>query len=374
MDSIKTIRNNVALNCSTYSNIKPIDFVARIIVELLGYSKSLNSCKDSQEFKKLIVIVNNLHEFVGRQCFTKESLLKITIENFLDRLSLEELSMTVGNSPFYLFPDTIDGHMGFKTISQNPPKLRDNYGTSEYVPFSENLSKISEETSQDSLSVRTEQTTNTHKSNDISTSSLTQNIATGSNIPTWDRWSRLYTSNRDKEYFWQWRICKEDYDSLKSFLQSTLHNLSQSEALKHYSHHISLFCAEWYKREYCGYGGGLRPAFSAIGCDHFNKKFASDLCERSRITLRGSYINSLYAQGGLPWRYIISKKNANLAKSIGQVFKAIKNNQFENIENIASAIRNSTIRESYKNKGSIHANLNVLLEDSSYEDYIFDKN
>lgn len=371
VDSIKTIRNNVALNCSTFSNIKPIDFVARIIVELLGYSKSLNSCKDSQEFKKLIVIVNNLHEFVGRQRFTKESLLKITIENFLDRLSLEELSMTVGNFPFYLFPDTIDGHMGFKTISQNPPKLRDNYGTSEYVPISENLNKFSEEISQDPLSVRTEQTTNTHKANDLSTSYLTQNIATGSNMPTWDRWSKLYASNRDKEYFWQWRICKEDYDSLKSFLQSTLHNLSKSKALKHYSHHISLFCAEWYKREYCGYGDGPKPAFSAIGCDHFTN-FASDLCERSRITLRGNnrYVNSLYAQGGLPWRYIISNEDANLAKSIGQVFKAIKNNQFENIENIASAIHNSTIRESYINKGSIHANLNVLLEDSSYEEYI----
>ena len=371
MDSIKTIRNNVALNCSTYSDIKPIDFVALIIVELLGYVKSLNSCKDSQDFKRLIGIVNDLHEFVGRQRFTKESLLRITQETFLDKYSIAELSAIVGKVAFFEFPDTLDRQMGFKTVSTNPPKLRDNYGTKEYAPSVENPSVNSEEVSSNSLDIHSVQVTGNQTTKDIQSSSFVQNIATYNNRPTWDRWSRLYTSNKDKEYFWQWRVCKEDYDSLKSFLQSTLKNLSKREALKHYCHQISLFCAEWYKREYSGYGDGPKPAFSAIGCDHFTN-FACDLCERSRITLRGNnrYVNSLYAQGGLPWKYIISNEDANLARSIGQVFKAIKNNQTDNIENIASAIHNSTIRESYINRGSIHANLNVLLEDSSYEEYI----
>ena len=201
MDSIKTIRNNVALNCSTFSNIKPIDFVARIIVELLGYSKSLNSCKDSQEFKKLIVIVNNLHEFVGRQRFTKESLLKITQEAFLDKHSTSELSAIVGNFAFYEFPDALDGPMRFKAVSTSPPKLRDNYGTKEYAPSVENPSVSSEEVSSDSLDIQSMQATGNHTIKDITTSPIVQNIATYNNLPTWERWSRLYTSNKDKEYF-----------------------------------------------------------------------------------------------------------------------------------------------------------------------------
>lgn len=371
VDSIKTVRNNVALNCSTYSDIKPIDFVALIIVELLGYAKSLNSYKDSQDFKRLIDIVTNLNEFVGRQRFTKKSLLRITQDVFLDNYSVAELSVIIGKVAFFEFPDALDEQMRFKTVSTNPPKLRDNYGTKEYVESAEILGSNSEDVPNDSLDIQSKPLIDSLKPKDIHSIPITSTIAAGNNKPTWDRWNKLYTTNKDKEYFWQWRVCKEDYDSLKSFLQRTLKNLSKREALKHYSYQISLFCAEWYKREYCGYGDGPKPAFSAIGCEHFTN-FACDLCERSRITLRGKnrYVNSLYAQGGLPWRYIISNEDTNLARSIGQVFKAIKNNQTDNIENIASAIHNSTIRESYINRGSIHANLNVLLEDSSYEDYI----
>lgn len=337
MDSIKTIIGRVALYCSTMSNIKPIDFLSLIIVELLDNIKSFNVAKDCQDFNKLIILVNNLSKVSGYQKFTKESLLIITKYTILDNYTLEYLSKAVGKCQFFEFPDTLDGYMSFKSVSKNPPKLRDNYGNKAYIP-----------------------------STDISCSNSQNEYKS---FPKWDKWDKLQTDNKDKKYFWQWRICKNDYESLKSFLKNTLENLAKDDLLEYYSSQISLFCAEWYKREYCGNGMGKQPAFRAINCAHDN--IARDLCKNSGITLRGEnrYVNSLYAQGGLPWKYIISDEDNNLSRCIGQVFKQT-NNQKNSSEHIAHSIKNSTIRESYINEGSIYENINILLEDNSYEEYI----
>lgn len=302
MDSIKTIRNNVALNCSTKPNIKPIDFVTLIIVELFGYLKTLNLCKDSQEFKGLIELVDNLNAFVGRQRFTKESLLKITQENIIDKHSIEELSTVVGNFPFYKFPDTLDGHMGFKAVSQNPPKLRDNYGTKEYVPFVENPYKKVEETP-----------------NNVEYTPVVKQEPTSEPItfikdlgdsPEIQALKKFYNNLQcDTKYFWQWEISTEDYEKYKTLLEAVDFTLNTRKKVRFCAPQLALFIAEWYKREYNG--NNSSSCLKTLG---ITTNLTQEIWEnsglkdcdlyRSEDSGHREWLYSMYRLGGFPIKYV----------------------------------------------------------------------
>ena len=302
MDSIKTVRNNVALNCSAYSEIKPIDFVALIIVELLGYAKSLNSCKDSQDFKRLIGIVNNLHEFVGRQRFTKESLLKITQEAFLDKYSTSELSAIVGNFAFYEFPDALDGLMRFKSVSTNPPKLRGNYGTKEYVQSVENPAKKEAEAPKDIEGSYVKELESASKSVTLVKSLCDQ--------PEIQALKKFYNKLQcDKRYFWQWRISTEDFETYKGLLYDVEFSINTRKKVRICAPQLVLFIAEWYKREYNG--NNSTSCLKTLG---ITTNLTQEIWEnsglqdcdlyRSEESGHREWLYSMYRLGGFPIKYV----------------------------------------------------------------------
>lgn len=300
MDSIKTIRNKVALNCSTYSDIKPIDFVALIIVELLGYVKSLNSYEDSKDFKKLISIVNNLHEFVGRQRFTKESLLKITQEAFLDKYSTSELSAIVGNIAFYEFPDALDGPMRFKAVSTSPPKLRDNYGTKEYAPSVENPVEGDEKVSKDIDNTDVKQLESASKPITL--------VKSLSDMPEILALKKFYNKLQcDKRYFWQWKISTEDYEAYKKLLIDINFNHKSLDKARICAPQLALYIAEWYKREYNG--NDSISCLKEIGVTASPKeiwlhaKLPAELYTYEESN-ENAWLYSMYRLGGFPIKYV----------------------------------------------------------------------
>lgn len=302
VDSIKTIRNNVALNCSTYPNIKPIDFVTLIIVELLGYTKSLNSCKDSQDFKTLIGIVNDLHEFVGRQRFTKESLLRITQENFLNVYSIDELSVIVGNVAFFEFPDTLDGLMRFKTVSTNPPKLRDNYGTKEYIASVETSAKEDKEASKDIDDSYVKKPESPSKQITLTKSLCDQ--------PEIQALKKFYNKLQcDKRYFWQWKISTEDFETYKELLDAVDFSINTRKKVRICAPQLALFIAEWYKREYNG--NNSTSCLKTLG---ITTNLTQEIWEnsglqdcdlyRSEDSGHREWLYSMYRLGGFPIKYV----------------------------------------------------------------------
>lgn len=194
-------------------------------------------------------------------------------------------------------------------------------------------------------------------------------ISTPTPDTIWSSWKDIYRDN--DSYYWSWRLTNEQYESLKEFLKRNLRGKGREGILRH-SDYLSLYCAEWYKREFNGRDKkGKGFVFKSIGIEN-EANLPRDLVERvRRINLRGQnrYLYSLYIQGGLPWRYIIQKDGTNLARNIAKLFKASKEDGAD-VGTIAQEINNTAIRESILDRGSIFENLTCILEDETYIDYI----
>lgn len=304
MDSIKTVRNNVALNCSTFSCIKPIDFVANIVVEIFGYAKSLTCCKDRYDFKLLIRIVNELCEFVGNQRFTKKSLLRITREIILDKYSLDELYAIVGNSAFYAFPDSIDENMSFKMIAANPPRLRDNYGVKEYASAIKNHS----EEAVDILQNIEDKYDNDKKPKLApKPAKLIRNL---SDMPEIQALKNFYNKLQcDKRYFWQWKISTDDFETYKILLNTINFSIDTRKKVRICAPQLALFIAEWYKREYDG--NNSTSCLKTLG---ITTNLTQEIWEnsglrecdlyRSEESGHREWLYSMYCLGGFPIKYV----------------------------------------------------------------------
>ena len=191
----------------------------------------------------------------------------------------------------------------------------------------------------------------------------------GERVPAhiWPIWETLYTEDG---YYWSWKLNQEQYGDLKGFLVEVLAGKRREEVLR-YSDYLTLYCAEWYKREYTGDGQGHYPAFESLGI-HNHANLARDLVQRvRRVNLRGGdrYLYSLYIQGGLPWMYIVSNDNTNLARGVAKLFKEVSRNG-SNAAEYAQEINNAAIRDSIQNGGSVYENIRCLVEDDEYVAYI----
>lgn len=184
----------------------------------------------------------------------------------------------------------------------------------------------------------------------------------------WSPWEGL--CHRENDFYWTWMISSEQYDSLRAFLSEVLRGQSRDGVLR-YAEYLSLYCAEWYKREYDGYGQGDLPVFRSLGVTGIQRLPRGIVGRVKRINLRGGnrYLDSLYIQGGLPWKYILSDDNTNIARNIPKLFRALRSGDAD-VDEIAQGVTNDAIRESILERGSIFENLNRIIEDEAYVQYI----
>ena len=131
---IKTIRSRVALNCSTLGEIAPVDYAARVIVELLPSLKAIKKDEDVDAFPELVSLLEKVSAANKRHSYSKDALLSLVKEEFLLGKSVWDYIELIGNSSFCFFPTEEGAPMHFTTVSQNPPLLRTNYGEEPYLP------------------------------------------------------------------------------------------------------------------------------------------------------------------------------------------------------------------------------------------------
>ena len=207
MDTIRNIRNKVALYYSNRTDIAPYDFAAYVIVELIG-SKIQAEDGDKRNFGELIDIISNVNAFVGKKKYTRESLVQIVKDIFLTNFSIADITRIIGNTKFHMFPDMPDGSMSFKSVSLSPPKLRDNYGNLEYEITAGNAEQ--ETLAQIQISNSTEESTVEDKSMPPATDD--QHIVKLKSF--------FNQIKSDKRFFWQWRISRTNYKRLEELLKS----------------------------------------------------------------------------------------------------------------------------------------------------------
>ena len=192
-------------------------------------------------------------------------------------------------------------------------------------------------------------------------------------LQRWSGWQRINAENFHN--FWSLRVSYDDYKSLKEFLKEVLQNADEKKMIL-YSRELSLYLAEWYKREYEGYGQGTYPAFASIGVGG-STRICKEMAEKEKyVVLRGNnmYQYSLYVLGGIPWKYVVAKKHSNFARNIGKLFKSVTDGDNSSIISaIAQDINNTAIRESICCRGSIYENLITLLTDETYVEYILNQ-
>ena len=134
MGQIKIKRNQVAFNCSTMGDVSPVDYAAMVIVELFPALRTLKKDEDASVFPELISILDGVTVANKKHNYSKEALLSLVKEEFLNGKSVWDLLDIIGNNSFCFFPAEEGIPMHFTTVSQNPPPLRRDYGEESYKP------------------------------------------------------------------------------------------------------------------------------------------------------------------------------------------------------------------------------------------------
>lgn len=304
MGQIKEIRNKVAFNCTTMGDVYPIDYAARVIVELFPSLKMLKIDEDASSFPKLISILEGVVGANKRHNYSKEALLSLVKEEFLKGMSVWDLLEIIGNNPFYFFPDNEDTPMFFTMVSQNLPILRKDYGDEPYVPKARPSINSTQAGDKQPVRLRRNRGERAERkglSTDKEISSLPEIIALKKKYIELER--------PHEKYFWQWRVSTEDYNEYKDLLHNVDFSARTTEKVCCCARQLAFYAAEWYKREYDG--NESENCFAELGINStLNSKiwenaFRNITAYNTGETNRNLWLYSMYVLGGFPIKYTL---------------------------------------------------------------------
>ena len=303
MGAIKTKIGQVALNCSTLQGgVSPIEFSANVIVEMFPDVKAYRKDSDALAYMRLMRILDEVREMAKRRNYSKKALIALVEERILSPLSLDDIKEIIKDSPFYCFPDSLDGAMHFRDISKNPPQLRTNYGEEEYMKNALDIEGLSPQTQ---VPIKVEPH---NKSIQKEMTSLPKKELSA--LPAILKLKKKYKEleRPNEKYYWQWRVKTEDYDEFKALLSAIDFTEQTHEKVRLCAPQLAFYVAEWYKREYDGYNSG--GCFEDLGISSsFNQEIwdlshnAEDRPYRTPDTRINEWLYSLYVQGGFPIKY-----------------------------------------------------------------------
>ncbi|MGY6275094.1 STY4851/ECs_5259 family protein [Methylomonas sp. MgM2] len=147
----------------------------------------------------------------------------------------------------------------------------------------------------------------------------------------------------DQRPLYEYHVSNEEYGNLKHLL-SELGNMTNFTSDKSANACFTLFCAEWYRREYqrdCGWS--WEPIWSVLG-------FSLSPVELSRVVPKGlesfwgrpiryyesdrrNFLGSLFSEGGLPFR-LLKQSDSRFQTVFGKILK-----QYENAELLGQTTR-----------------------------------
>lgn len=279
--------------------VSPIDFAAYVIIEIYPDTKKITKDEDINEFPGLMPILLSLLGRVKGHNYSKEALLSLVKEEYLKGLSVFDLMVLIGNTAFCSFPVEEGDPMFFKSVSQNPPQLRTDYGDEPYInSFSDAPPPI-------------KKTPLTMESPRIATA-VTRVLSRADLTvdPSIVELKRKYREleKPNTKYYWQWRVSTEDYLEYQNCLKAIDFSDRTREKVRLCAPQLSFYIAEWYKREYDGFN-----SVSCLGDVGLNSGYSKEIWEgshsdgdipyRTTDTDRNEWLYSTYVLGGFPIKY-----------------------------------------------------------------------
>lgn len=303
MGQIKIKRNQVAFNCSTMGDVSPVDYAAMVIVELFPALRTLKKDEDASVFPELISILDGVTVANKKHNYSKEALLSLVKEEFLNGKSVWDLLDIIGNNSFCFFPAEEGIPMHFTTVSQNPPPLRRDYGEESYKPKAR-PSDISEPivdkpVKSERIRIDRPVTDTMPAKKDIT--SIPEIIALK---------KKYYELERPSEkYYWQWRVSTEEYNEFKTLLHNVDFSERTTEKVRCCAHQLAFYAAEWYKREYDGNESENCFVELGIASSHNSEiweiAFPNTTAYKTEETDRNLWLYSMYVLGGFPIKYTL---------------------------------------------------------------------
>lgn len=379
MFSIKRERSKVSLNCSAKEIVSPTDFVCEVVIELLPYVKTIKKAEDANAFCPLIELINDVAKQIKGHSYSKAALIELINSTYLSNYSVNDLKKLVYESAFYQFPNDINEHMIFKSKSQNPPKLRDDFGNENFLKEEIKTEGPVREESPAAVIKKEPKTCLKNKGQGIEP-------AIHEFLTTYKTLGELRVAREDKhfvnlwnandtcfpQYAWQWNFSKDEYTAIKGLMSKYATILKDiAEKNRVCCKLIQLYVSEWYKREFNG-NDKKEKALSAIS----SNISAQQICNGIGIDEYSVYksannqkewLETIYVDGGLPLFYLKTKPSG-LQKAIIEILE-------QGSADLGKLCKNQVISQSYyaHDLGRSRASINDFVEEViKGDDFIVD--
>lgn len=328
--TIKSIRRNISIFCQKMGPVKPIDFAALFLVELLDKVDDAKVAEDIQDYPSLAGVLDSIARLVDGHEYSKESLIALVKEKILNSYSLDNLRILIPESKICRYPSSLEYDMVYSPVAIDSLPLRSNYGEEDYIT-AEQQKKIDDQykeerkkrgrkkkISADMLDEAVEEFRSLYR--DLGNARLSQN-----NQAFFSGWSENDISI--PHYAWQWNFSQDEYKEIKELItdySSHLGLIASKDTVC--CKLIQLYVSEWYKREFNGNTGDgnaltsieanitAKDICNGLGIDETNVYTSQNTGSKPT----SEWIKTLYVDGGLPLNYL-QNKGSGLKESIVEI-------------------------------------------------------
>lgn len=307
--SFARLRMSIGIYYTINGPIKPMDFICSMISEVVAQMKCYSEADDREQFAEFLRICNTVHKHTKKHDYSKEGFYNYITSVVLKDFTIEILCSLLPAYKFIQFPDSLEDDMIFLFKVGNAVgsfKPREDYGSEPFNPIVDDDS-IEEDAFEEVKRGRRTQVRQSPSSHTVRIPDLDLDPK----IIALKNFYNTKFGHKTAKYFWQWRVCSEDYVDLRKLLVDVDFSTQTREKIRRCARELSLYIAEWYKREYQGREsndclGELNISSNAYNeCIWENSGFAERGIEpfRTEETGRTEWIYSIRLLGGFPIKY-----------------------------------------------------------------------
>ena len=307
--SFKRLRLNVGVYYSIHGPVSPMDFVCSYIAEIVPYIKEYSKAEDIAEYMEVFRIAQNVAKHTQKHQYSRESFFE-----YVKTVALKDFTVGLLDSLFpqlklIQFPSSLDENMIllFKVVNAvGSFEPRSDYGLEVFDPNALQNEQSSPEPkkSQSARAVKMRDVVTVVEREDNK-----KDVNDNPNIIALKRFFNNRFEESTGKYFWQWKVCTADYETLRALLLAVDFSVNTRNKIRACARQLSLYIAEWYKREYHGHESDDCLGDLGIGSDAFNREiwensnFKGLEPFRTEETGRTEWLYSIRLLGGFPIKY-----------------------------------------------------------------------
>lgn len=308
--SFTRLRLNVGVYYTINGPVKPMDFMCCLISEVVAQIKSYSKADDKEQFAEFMRICETVHNHTKKHNYSREGFYSYITSVILKDFTIEILRSLLPAHKFIQFPDSLDDDMILLFKVGNAVgsfKLRDDYGTEQFTLSAEEEVVVEDEsTSEENTEIKKRV-----KQGPATYITSTKDLDLDPSIIALKKFYNTRFGQKTAKYFWQWKVCSEDYNTLRKLLKDVDFSTQTKEKIRRCATQLSLYIAEWYKREYQGRESNDCLGELNIGSNAYNEFIweNSGLPERgiepfkTEETGRTEWLYSIRLLGGFPIKY-----------------------------------------------------------------------